>query len=98
MSDRCIVHILEADSNIEKSVDDPRLTRLLADGWWVVSTIMLVDEDSEGVPIRNRIALLLAPPRAGTMQPRRRAFEIALAVLVLVNVLALALVAFETLG
>jgi len=56
MSERCIIHLLDAD-DLERSIDSPALASLMADGWTVMSN--LVVETPQG----NRVALLLSPPK-----------------------------------
>lgn len=56
MSERCIIHLLDAD-DLERSIDSPALAALMADGWTVMSN--LVVETPQG----QRVALLLSPPK-----------------------------------
>ncbi len=56
MTERCIIHLLDAD-DLERSIDSPALASLMAEGWEVMSN--LVVETAEG----NKVALLLSPPK-----------------------------------
>lgn len=56
MGDRCRVHRI-ATTDLDRSVDDPALGLLLAEGWTVVAPIAV--EEKGGV----FIALIMAPPR-----------------------------------
>jgi hypothetical protein len=63
-NERCIVHLLDA-SDLERSIDSPALASLMAEGWTVMSNLVVE------TPAGNRVALLLAPPKSKLKKPYR---------------------------
>ena len=57
--ERCTTMVLDA-RDMERAVDDPKLNRLIRDGWTVISSVT-VDIGTEDRP-RPSLLLVLAPP------------------------------------
>jgi len=58
-------------SKIDEGMDRPEFRALVDNGWTVATTMVLEDERvPEDSPQRQRLALLLMPPRPGLVLPR----------------------------